>query len=377
MWYTAHMKIANPFLTAGYVGPTYFCDRKREAEELIQHLENGRNTTLISPRRYGKTGLIQQVLHLMSKRRGVKTVYVDLYPTRCLSDFARALAVALSESVASPIEKIFKAVSEFARGFRPTMTLDEFSGRPKFRFDITAANAQSSLESMLEYLQSRRGRTIVAIDEFQQIAEYPEKGVEALLRSKIQFMHNVGFIFSGSRLHMMAEMFHSPKRPFFNSTAAMSLDVIDRQAYFRFAASFFRKAGRILPEETFVAAYERFEGITWYVQSVMKMLYASGVARPTEKDVVGAVGHLVDENAMNYGFILSKCTPGAVELLRAVAAERVVAEPMSAEFGQRHGLRAASSVRFALEALLKDELLYRRDDGYVVYDRLFAEWLRA
>ena len=373
----SRVKITNPFLTAGYAGPTYFCDRKRESEELIQHLDNDRNTTLISPRRYGKTGLIRQVLHLMSKRRGVKAVYVDLYPTRSLSDFARALAVAVAQSVESPIEKVFKAVSAFARGFRPTMTLDEFSGRPKFSFDITAANAQASLESMLEYLQSRRGRTIVAIDEFQQIAEYPEKGVEALLRSKIQFMHNVGFVFSGSRLHMMAEMFHSPKRPFFNSTASMSLDVIDRQAYFRFAASFFRKAGRILPEETFVAAYNRFEGITWYVQSVMKMLYASGVARPTEKDVVAAIGHLVDENAMNYSFILSKCTPGAVELLRAVAAERVVAEPMSAEFGQRHGLRAASSVRFALETLLKDELLYRRDDGYVVYDRLFAEWLRA
>ena len=371
------VKIANPFLTAGYAGPTYFCDRKRETEELIQHFDNDRNTTLISPRRYGKTGLIRQVLHLMSKRRGMKAVYVDLYPTRSLSDFARALAVAVAQSVESPIEKVFRAVSAFARGFRPTMTFDEFSGRPKFSFDITAANAQASLESMLEYLQSRRGRTIVAIDEFQQIAEYPDKGVEALLRSKIQFMHNVGFIFSGSRLHMMAEMFHSPKRPFFNSTASMSLDVIDRQAYFRFAASFFRKAGRILPEETFVAAYNRFEGITWYVQSVMKMLYASGVARPTEKDVVAAIGHLVDENAMNYSFILSKCTPGAVELLRAVAAERVVAEPMSAEFGQRHGLRAASSVRFALETLLKDELLYRRDDGYVVYDRLFAEWLRA
>ena len=79
---------------------------------------------------------------------------------------------------------------------------------------------------------------------------------------------------------------------------------------------------------------------------------------------------------MNYGFILSKCTPGAVELLRAVAAECVVPEPMSAEFGRRHGLRAASSVRFALDSLLEDELLYKRDDGYVVYDRLFAEWLR-
>ena len=94
------------------------------------------------------------------------------------------------------------------------------------------------------------------------------------------------------------------------------------------------------------------------------------------RDVADAVVHLVEENAMNYGFILSKCTSGAVELLRAVAAERVGPEPMSAEFGRRHGLRAASSVRFALDSLLEDELLYKRDDGYVVYDRLFAEWLR-
>ena len=371
------MKIANPFLTVGYAGPDYFCDRKQETEKLIQHLDNDRNTTLISPRRYGKTGLIHQVLHLLSKRRGLKTVYVDLYPTRSLSDFTRALAVAVAESVESPAEKVFKAVSAFAHGFRPTMTLDELSGRPKFSFDITAANAQTSLESILKYLQSRKGRTIVAIDEFQQIAEYPEKGVEALLRSKIQFMHNVGFVFSGSRIHMMAEMFHSPKRPFFNSTASMSLDVINRRDYFRFAASFFRKAGRILPEETFAAAYDRFEGITWYVQSALKALYASEVTRPTEKDVLAAIAHLVEENAMNYGFILSKCSPGAVELLRAVAAERVVAEPMSAEFGRKHGLRAASSIRFALDTLLRDELLYKREDGYVVYDRLFAEWLRS
>ena len=377
MWYNCRMKIANPFLTAGYAGPDYFCDRKRETEELIRRLDNDRNTTLMSPRRYGKTGLIRQVLHLLSKRRGMKTVYVDLYPTRSLPDFARALATAVAESVESPAEKVFRAVSAFARGFRPTMTLDEISGRPKFSFDINAANAQASLESILEYLKSRKGRTVVAIDEFQQIAEYPEKGVEALLRSKIQFMHNVGFVFSGSRLHMMAEMFHSPKRPFFNSTAAMSLGVIDRQAYFRFAASFFRKAGKILPQETFTAAYDRFEGITWYVQSVMKVLYASDVVRPTEEDVAAVVSQLVEENAMNYGFILSKCTPGAVELLRAVAAERVVSEPMSAEFGRRHGLRAPSSVRFALDSLLEDELLYKREDGYVVYDRLFAEWLRG
>jgi len=371
------MKLANPFLTSGYAGPVYFCDRKRETEELISHLDNDRNTTLLSPRRYGKTGLIRQVLHLLSKRRGVRTVYVDLYPTRNLTDFARALATAVAESVETPVERALKVVSAFARGFRPTMTFDEFTGKPKFSFDITSANAQASLEAVLSYLQNRKTRTIVAIDEFQQIAEYPEKGVEALLRSKIQFMHNVGFIFSGSRMHMMAEMFHSPKRPFFNSTASLSIDVIDMQTYFRFAAAFFRSEGKTLPEETFSLAYERFGGITWYVQSVMKELYASGIVRPGKKDVISAIGHLIEENAPNFGFLLSKCSPGAVELLRAVAAERVVAEPMSAEFGRRHGLRAASSVRFALDSLLKDEILYKSDNGYLVYDRLLAEWLRG
>jgi len=370
------MKLANPFLTSGYAGPEYFCDRQKETAQLIAHLDNDRNTTLLSPRRYGKTGLIRQALHELSKRRGVKTVYVDLFPTRNLSDFARALAVAMAESVASPVEKAFKAVSAFARGFRPTMTWDELTGIPKFSFDINPSNAQATLESLLDYLQSRKGRTIVAIDEFQQIAEYPEKGVEALIRSKVQFMHNVGFVFSGSRLHMMAEMFHSPKRPFFNSTASLSLDVIDKAAYFRFASAFFRKAGRMLPEETFALAYDRFEGITWYVQSVMKDLYASGIIRPTGQDVLDSVARLVEENDATFGFILSRCSPGAVELLRAVAAERVVAEPLSAEFGRKYALRAPSSVRFALKSLTQDELLYRREDGYVVYDRLFAEWLR-
>lgn len=376
MCYNLLMKIANPFLTAGYAGPEYFCDRKAETEKLISNLDNDLNTTLLAPRRYGKTGLIRQVLHFLDKRRGVKTVYVDLYPTRNLADFARTLASAVAEAVETPLDKAFKAVSKFARGFRPTMTLDELSGRPKFSFDIESANAQDSLESILAYLQSRKGRTIVAIDEFQQIADYPEKGVEALLRSKIQFMHNVGFIFAGSRLHMMAEMFHSPKRPFFNSTASISLGVINRETYFRFASELFRKANRILPEATFDYVYDRFEGITWYVQAVMKELYARGIVRPTAAEAAEAIIALLEENTTNYGYILSKCTPGAVELLRAVAAEGVVAEPMSGDFGRRHHLRAASSVRFAIDSLVKDEILYRRDDGYVVYDRLFGQWLK-
>jgi hypothetical protein len=68
------------------------------------------------------------------------------------------------------------------------------------------------------------------IDEFQQVAEYQEEGAEALLRSYIQFLPNTGFIFSGSRQHLMAEMFLSAKRPFYQSTQIMSISAIDKRS---------------------------------------------------------------------------------------------------------------------------------------------------
>ena len=62
--------------------------------------------------------------------------------------------------------------------------------------------------------------------------------------------------------------------------------------------------------------------------------------------------------------------------MRAVARERVVKAPQSADFIARHGLRATSSVKTSLDMLVDKELLYRGDEGYIVYDRLFAEYLR-
>jgi hypothetical protein len=188
-------------------------------------------------------------------------------------------------------------------------------------------------------------------------------------------MHNVQFVFAGSRQHMMAEMFTSPKRPFYNSTGNLSLKAIDRDEYYGFASRFFSRDGRELPRETFDAVYGRFDGVTWHVQSVLKGLFAGDWKAPDADAVNAVVAGLQEENSDNYAYMLSRCTDGAAELLRAIAAERVVSEPLSADFARTHSLRAPSSVKYALEKLLADELLYQREDGYVIYDRFFGEWL--
>lgn len=368
------MEPKNPFLIEGYHSPAYFCDRKRETSALVSALENDRNVTLIAPRRMGKSGLIKNVFYELRKGDEFKCAYIDLFGTQNLAEFVRAFASGVFSAYESTFEKMTAAASKFLLGFRPSLSVDAFGTR-KYSFDIAPSHAEVSLAGVFDYLESRKFRTVVALDEFQQIAEYPEKGTEALLRSRIQFLTGNRFIFSGSRQHMMAEMFVSAKRPFYHSTQLLHIGEIDKAEYYSFAAGHFKAAGIELPQTVFDSVYSRFDGITWYVQAVMNRLYETGPSVVTEADVCEAIGWLVSAGAYEFQGILQNCSDGAVRLLKAIAAEGVVKEPNAGEFVMKHSFKSASSVNAALKTLKDADLVDRTDAGYVVYDRLFALWL--
>ena len=368
------MKPKNPFLIEGYYSPEYFCDRKRETADLVSALENDRNVTLIAPRRMGKSGLIKNVFHELQRGDEFKCAYIDLFGTQNLTEFVRAFASGVFSAYESTLEKMTAAASKFLLGFRPTLSIDAFGTR-KYSFDIAPSSAEASLAGVFDYLESRKFRTVVALDEFQQIAEYPEKGTEALLRGRIQFLAGNRFIFSGSRQHMMAEMFVSAKRPFYHSTQLMHIGEIDRGEYFDFAAAHFRSAGIELPREVFDSVYTRFSGITWYVQAVMNRLYEIRSRVLGEEDVREAIEWLVASGVYEFQGILQNCSDGAVRLLKAIAAEGAVKEPNAGEFVAKYAFKSASSVNAALKSLRDADLVDRTDAGYVVYDRLFALWL--
>lgn len=125
------------------------------------------------------------------------------------------------------------------------------------------------------YLSQADKPCLIAIDEFQTIAGYPEKTVEATLRKRIQNCHNANFIFSGSKRHMMALMFTSRSRPFYHSSSIMGLEAINEQTYLEFANHHLSKINKEISAEAFSYLYHRFDGITWYIQYVLNMLYTS------------------------------------------------------------------------------------------------------
>ncbi|MBR5018656.1 MAG: ATP-binding protein [Bacteroidales bacterium] len=373
-----NVQIDNPFLITGYESPEYFCDREKETEDLMETLGNGRNVTLMSPRRLGKTGLIKHLYHLLRQKDSkVTVIYIDLYPTESLHDFTQAFASAvLGQLDADPVRLMKKIVSLF-KSFRPYMTADPVTGQPKLGLDVVPGSESGTLEQVFHYLKQSGKTCYIAFDEFQQIAYYPENHVEALLRSHIQDLHNVHFIFSGSQEHLLGEMFLSPKRPFYQSTSEKTIGAIDEKAYYAFAASFFQGQGRILPEEVFHQVYSQYEGYTWYIQMILNRLYAKST-RPVDAGLVQeSILDILQENEFYYQHLLQAYPRGQVKLVKAIAKEKKVKEITSGAFITKYGLTATSSVKSALVRMLEDEIIYHDKEGFMVYDRFFGQWLDA
>lgn len=370
------MKPNNPFLIVGYHSPEFFCDRETETATILDALKNGRNITLIAPRRMGKTGLICNAFHhLKEQKSDIVTLYMDIYSTQSIGDFVRLFANTVLGKLDAAPQKALNRISQFIHSCRPVFTFDELTGVPKVTIDVAPQDEKRTLKEIFDYLASSQRHCCIAIDEFQQIAEYPEKGIEALLRSYIQFLPNVNFIFAGSKQHLMQEMFTSSKRPFYQSTQLINIGSIDRETYADFAIGLFAKCSKLLPRHVFYAIYEMYDGHTWYIQYLLNRLY--GYNQDVDMVMVSdAMEQIVSEQSYSYQTLLKSYSAGQVRLLKAIAREGCVKEILAGDFISRNRLRAASSVSASLKRLQDNELVYLTPQGYIIYDRFMREWLR-
>ena len=269
-----------------------------------------------------------------------------------------------------------KKIIELFKALKPVLGIDDITGMPNVTVSIEPTQAEMSLKSIFEHLNHLNKEVFIAIDEFQQIANYPEKGTEALLRSHMQFLQNIRFVFSGSKQHLMAEMFLSPKRPFYQSTDMMSLNPLNEDVYYSFANSFFIGKGGGLDRDVFHELYSVFDGYTWYIQTVLNRMYDTYKKVEKVEQLRDTIFAVTENKAPHYESLAQFLTDNQYVVLKAIAREGLVKEPTGKDFLNKHKLPSASSVRTALDTLIDKELVYRRNDGYIVYDRFLNLWLR-
>ncbi len=369
--------LANPFIYQGYESPAYFCDRRTETQTLLSHLKNGRNVTLISPRRIGKTGLIKNTFfHLKEEEKDAVCLYLDIFATKNLNDFVEQLGVMVINDIVRKNASFIEKTIAFFSGLRPVLSMDPLTGEPSVSITVEPTQEDITIRSIFNYLNESGKEVYIAIDEFQQIAEYPEKGIEALLRSYIQFAQHVHFIFSGSKQHLMAEIFGSPKHPFYQSTEMMGLKPLNCDTYYDFCQNFFKQKGAHLSKDIFAHIYRQFEGHTWYIQCIMNRLYEAEMQVDRIEQVNAALLSILEGREPQFESMAQFFTENQFSLLKAIAKAGIVAQPTAGKFIKEHKLSGASSVKAALKTLEEKELVYRKPEGYIIYDRFMDLWLK-
>ena len=373
----------NPFFITGIIPEPYFCDREKETQQLVRIIENKAHILLTSARRMGKTQLIYHVYEQPAIKTAFHTFYVDIFPTTSLHEMVLFLSKEIYSKLVPKGKRALNFFLSTLKSLAGSLGYDPATGTPSFDVKLgDIHNPERTLQEIFNYLEKADKPCIFAIDEFQQITNYPEKNVEALLRTHIQRMNNCLFIFAGSNRHILENMFNSTARPFYNSTEQFHLERIPKEIYTNFAIQQIIDANRAITPEAASLAYDLFEGHTYYVHHLLHNAFANSNPQKTidEEDIINALDELLDTRSRSFSNIMNKLNFRQKETLIAIAKEGKACGVTSVAFVKKHALKSASSVQYAITTLLEDQLITYEDSGktkiYSVADRFLGYWIR-
>ena len=370
----------NPFILEPHVPKELFCDREKEQEQLLYYLQNNANVTLISPRRYGKTGLVFRVFdEIRQTENDVDCYYVDIYSSHNLEGFISLLTEAVMNVLKKKafIEKFLSVIGTI----RPTLSYDPFTNSAQVSYTfINEQQKQQTLKSILEFLERQEHRVVVAIDEFQQIREYDsDVNIEALLRTYIQPLRNVHFVFCGSKKHVMVNMFTDASKPFYESTQCIYLEAIDREVYKTFISERFSENGKNITDDVIDSILDWTCCHTFYTQTLCYHLFMRCKKAVSMKELHEVMNQILQQRVSTFLEQRNLLTTGQWRFLMAMAKEELVTQPTSAEFLQKYGLGSASAAKRTLESLVDKEMILKtttvQGNTYRIYNVFLMRWL--
>lgn len=371
--------IENPFPITGYFGPEYFCDREDELKQLTDAVKAGRHTTVVALRRMGKTALLKHFFHSLPAHK-FHLIYADLMPTMGLSELNNLLLSELARAFPERT-KLGAKVWKWVKSLRPTVTFDPYTGFPTISvsFDHVEENFRT-ISEMLKLLDQSGRRVVIALDEFQQITNYPEQQTEAWLRAQIQQLRNTVFVFSGSQQTILREMFLSAKRPFYSSSQLLPLSYIPGDVYSSFIQDLFAAGKKKIDREEIDSLLGWCRVHTYYVQTLCNRLYGRPERYISASVLRDEMYRLLREQEPLYFTYRELMTIPQWNLLKSMAKEDKLYTPTASAFIRQYRLGGAATVKRGLTTHLNNEMVFQAvdEDGkryYQVYDVFFSRWL--
>ena len=374
----------NPFVYGEVVPLTSFVDREDELDRLTRDLLAGQKVFLISPRRYGKSSLIQQALRAAA-RGGALVVDVTVSSYSSYVGFLEGYARALS-NVEKQSPGAMAWLREALAPVRPELRLDKSpAGRTELAVSFPAARSERDVSRLAQEVfalpgriaESRGRKLAIALDEFQAIGAFNGGSVEHALRAAVQVQRSVGYVLAGSEPALMERML-GRNRPFYKAGPVMRLGRIPADRFAAFIESKFRATGVKAAPGLGLAIVELAGNLPYDVQRLAHELWddARADARKTVglEDLHATLTRLLGEHESLFEATWQRLTLAQRGALRAAVLQEG-RELLSAETRSRYRLSGASTVQASLAALVRDDILSREGDRHLVVDSLLREWV--
>ena len=369
---------SKPFIFGVAASGDNFTDRTKETERLLLNFRHGVNTVLISPRRWGKTSLVQKVCRLAQSDK-LKVVYLDIFSCRSERDFYDAFASAVLKQTSSKLDEWVENVKLFLSRISPKISIGP---DPMADFSISLemnpkSNDIDEILQLPEKIARQKGfDVVVCIDEFQQIAEFKDSKIfQKRLRSVWQLQKSVSYCLFGSKKHLMNELFERKNLPFYKFGDTIYLPKIGTSDWVDYICGRFEATGKQISRALAEKICQKADNHSSYVQQLAWLVWIHTDKTATERDFEEAYQDIIDQNTPLFQKQTEGLTTYQMNFLRAVV-DGVHSEFSTQENSQRYQLGSSANVSIVRRALVKKELIEVENRQAVISDPMLKEWLK-
>jgi hypothetical protein len=373
----------NPFFFGKAVSGTAFIDRTKEIEAIGSSLERGQSVILFSPRRFGTTSLIKNIIMNLEKK-GILVFYLDLYRVTTMEHFGSYYSQTVLSSLRSSADKLFSLARALIPSLKPKLTYVE-TNMPSIELEISleTMRRQSTLVEMFNFLEKycakKRLRACMIFDEFQEITAFDsDRLLEREMRAAFQQHELTSYAFLGSKTHLMHELFKDKNRPFYNFGAHFELDAIPEAEWFPFVKNQFKKAGTpTLTDDDCKRIIALTHGHPYYTQmlcsEIWELLTHSG--KNHQDPVTEGLYSILSKENHAFVEIWDTFTSTERKLCKVLSETGPVAA-FSSDFITTYRFGAASSLQRVIQRLTRRGIINRSINGFSISDPIFTHWLK-
>jgi len=367
-----------PFIFGIATSGDNFTDRKKETERLLLNFQHGINTVLISPRRWGKTSLVQKVCRLAQSDK-LKIVYLDIFSCRSDKEFYNAFATAIIKQTSSKFEEWLDNAKLFLSRITPKISIGP-DPMTDFSISLEMNPKSEDIDEILQLpekiAQKKNCSIVICIDEFQQIAEFSDsKTFQKRLRTVWQLQKNVSYCLFGSKKHLMNELFENKSYPFYKFGDAIYLQKIGTQDWVEYICNRFSVTGKQISEQLAERICQAVDNHSSYVQQLAWLVWVHTDKIATEKDFESAYQDIIDQNTPLFEKQTESLTTYQMNFLRAVL-DGVHSEFTKQEILNKYQLGTSANISIVKRALEKKELIEIEKRKIIIPDPIMSVWLK-